>query len=128
MHLQQCSTHLGFLRLCRGAKRDFGKWHSDFLCHGANSFRKSNVLELLNEAEDVTGNATSETVVKLPRGMHRERGRLLLVKWAQPGIILRSRLAQLHVLANNADDVRLLLDGIGKVAGIRHDKCSLLKG
>src|SRR5581483_8484751 len=111
------------------AVRDFGKRHSDFLRHGANRFRESNVLEPLDEAEDVTGNATSETVVKLPRGVHRERGRFLLVKWAQPGIILRSRLAELHVLANNADDVRLLLNGVGKVAGIRHgSKCSLLKG
>ena len=33
----------------------------------------------------------------------------------------RARLAQLDVLAHNADDVSLLLDGGGKVARLRHE-------
>jgi hypothetical protein len=34
--------------------------------------------------------------------------------------ILRTALAQLDVLAHNADDVSLLLEGVRKIAWIRH--------
>ena len=45
-----------------------------------------------------------------PRGVHRERRRLFLMKRAQPLKVLRAALAQLDVLAHNADDVGLLLE------------------
>ena len=51
------------------------------------------------------------------RGMHRERRRLFLMEGAQPGKFCAPALAQLDVLAHNADDVGLLLDGAAKSPG-----------
>ena len=42
------------------------------------------------------------------------------MKRAQADEILRARLAQGDVLAHNADDVSLLLQGVRKIPGIRH--------
>src|SRR5271165_2854683 len=42
------------------------------------------------------------------------------MKRTQPGVVLRAGFAQLDVLAHNADDVSLLLDGARKIAGTRH--------
>lgn len=39
---------------------------------------------------------------------------------AQAGVILRSRFPQLDVLAHHTDDIRLLLQIVGKVSGIGH--------
>jgi hypothetical protein len=43
------------------------------------------------------------------------------VEGTQPGKILRSRLLQLYVFADNTDDIGLLLDGISKIPRIRHE-------
>ena len=39
---------------------------------------------------------------------------------AQALEVLRARFAQGDVLAHNADDVRLLLQGVRKIPGVRH--------
>lgn len=39
---------------------------------------------------------------------------------AKPGIVLRTSFLQLDVLAHNANDVGLLLDGIGEITRIGH--------
>src|SRR2546430_12335006 len=62
----------------------------------------------------------SETVKELPRGMHRERRRLLAMKRTQPRKILRPRLLQLDVIAHHADDIRLLLERVREIARVGH--------
>jgi hypothetical protein len=47
---------------------------------------------------------------KLPRGVHRKRRRLLGMKRTKPGEILRPSLLQLDVVADDPDDIRLLLE------------------
>lgn len=42
------------------------------------------------------------------------------MKWTQPSVVLRPRFAQLDVVTNDANNVRLLLDGICEIAGIGH--------
>ena len=43
------------------------------------------------------------------------------MKWAQAGIILRARLPQADVAADNADNVSLLLEGLREVVGKSHE-------
>jgi len=59
-------------------------------------------------------------VKELPRGMHRERRRLLAMKRTQPRKILRPRLLQLDVIADHANDVRLLLERVSEIARVSH--------
>ena len=42
------------------------------------------------------------------------------VKGTQAGVILSSGFAELDVVADNADDIRLLLYGVREIAGVRH--------
>jgi hypothetical protein len=51
--------------------------------------------------------------------MDRKRRRLLPMKWTQSDVV-RPRLAQLDVVADHADDVRLLLHRISEIARISH--------
>ena len=83
-----------------------------------DGFREGDVLDLLHEVEDVARCPAAEAVEELPRGVHRERRRLFLMKRAQALEVLRAALAQLDVLAHNADDVSLLLDGMRKSPGL----------
>ena len=43
------------------------------------------------------------------------------MEWAQPAEILRARLFQRDVIADDADDVRLLLHRICEITGLRHE-------
>ena len=89
--------------------------------HHPHGFGEGDVFDFLHEAEDVAGDAAAEAVKKLARGMDGERRGLLAVEWAQAGEILRARLLQLDVVADDADDIRLLLDRVCEVAGVRHE-------
>jgi len=53
--------------------------------------------------------------------MNRKRRRLLAMKRTQPGKILRSGFLELDVIANNADNVRLLSHRFFKVAERGHE-------
>jgi hypothetical protein len=57
---------------------------------------------------------------KLPRGVYGKRRRLLAMKRAQAGKVLRPGFFQLNVVADDADDIRLLLDRVREIAGIGH--------
>ena len=81
---------------------------------------KVDVFDFLHEAEDVSRNAASEAMKKLPRGVHRKRRSLLPMKRAKARIVLRPSLLQLDVIADDANDVRLLLDGVREIARVRH--------
>ena len=93
----------------------------------AHGFGEGDVFDFLDEAEDVAGHAAAEAVIKLARGMDGKRRRLFAVKRAKPGEVLRPGLLQLDVVADDADDVRLLLDRVREVAGVRHEWETLLR-
>ena len=82
MDLQQHGSQLRVFGFGFGTERLLGQRHSKLLRDRPHRLRKSNVLNFLNEAEDIARSLTAKAVVKLPRCMHRERWRLLLVKWA----------------------------------------------
>lgn len=48
-------------------------------------------------------------MIKLPRGVNRKRWRFLPVKRTEAGIVLRPSFLQLDVVADDADNIRLLL-------------------
>jgi hypothetical protein len=57
---------------------------------------------------------------ELARGVDGKRRRLLLMEGAEAGEVLRSGFFQLYVVAYNANDVRLLLDGICEITWVGH--------
>src|SRR5215813_15500834 len=63
---------------------------------------------------------------ELPRRVDRKRWRLLMVKGAQPAVILRARLLELHVVAHHADNVRLLPHRLFEVVKGGHEVKTLL--
>ena len=120
MNVEQHTAHLSFLRFRRTAVTRLGQRDAKFLRDRPHRLGERNVLDLLHEAENVSRQPASEAVIKLPRGMHGKRWRLLTVKGTKPGIILRPSLLQLDVVAHNADDVRLLLDRVREIPGVGH--------
>ena len=112
---------------CRACAGFFGRRVGD-LRHGdaellgdhAHGFGEGDVLDLLDEGENIASGVAAEAVKELVAGVNRERRSLFLVKRTKPGVVLRAGLAQLDVLAHDADDVGLLLDGGGEVAGLGH--------
>jgi hypothetical protein len=57
---------------------------------------------------------------ELARGVYGERRCFLAVERTQSGVILRPRALEANVLAYDADNIRLLLERLRKVSGIRH--------
>ena len=120
MNIEQHGAQPGFLGLCRTRERDLGQRNPQLLRHRSHRFGESNVLDFLHKAENIAGNSAAKAVIKLPRGVHRKRWCLLVMKGTEPGVVLRPRLLQLDVVADDANDVRLLLDGFLEVAGVGH--------
>ncbi len=120
MDVEQLSAKTGFLGFAGRRVARFGKGHAEFLRDQPNGFGESDVLDFLDEAENVPGNTAAEAVIELARGMDGERWRLFTVKWAEAGIVLCAGLLQLDVVADDADDVRLLFDRVREIAGVRH--------
>src|SRR5207302_7424772 len=102
-------------RRLRAAEFKLGKGHAQLLRHQPHRFRKSDVLDFLNEGEYVAGHAAAEAVKELPGGVHGERRRLLIVEGTKAREVLRARLLELDVIADNANDVGLLLERVFEV-------------
>jgi len=81
--------------------------HAEFLRDEADGLAECEVLYLLDELEDVARFSTAEAVIELLANVNGERRRLLFVEGTESLEVLRSRLAQLHVFADDANDVRL---------------------
>src|ERR1035438_577380 len=79
------------------------------------------VFDLLNEGKDVSRLAAAKAVKELARGMDGKRRRLLGMKGTEAGEILGSRFLQLDVVADDTDDVRLLLERLFEVVGGQHE-------
>ena len=59
-------------------------------------------------------------MVELARGVDGKGRSLFAVEGTEAGMILRSGLPQLDVVADDPDDVRLLLHRVCEIAGVRH--------
>src|SRR5262245_56780149 len=121
VHLDQFSALVRVLGFLFRAVLHFGQLDVELFRNQPDGFDKADVLDLLHETEYVARSATTETMVELPRSMHRERRRLLLMEGAKPGEILRAALLQLDVVANHADDIRLLSHCLFDIGDRRHE-------
>ncbi len=100
----------------------FGIGTPSFCAISRTASGKRNVLDLLDEAENVSRIPAAKAVKKLARSVDGERRRLLAMKRTQPGKVLRPRLPQFDVVAHDADDVRLLLERLLEVVGRGHER------
>jgi hypothetical protein len=76
----------------------------------AESGREVHAVPFHDEVEDVPSPAAAEALPGLSSGSHDERGRLLAVEGTEP-LPGGARLLEGHRLADDLDDVQLLLDG-----------------
>ncbi len=120
MHVEQLAAQTGFFRFARSRVRSLRQRDAHLLGDHPHGFREGDVFDFLHEAENVARHAAAKTVKKLPRGVHRKRRRFLPVERTQTGKVLRPRLLQLDVVADDADDIRLLFDRVCEIAGVRH--------
>ena len=82
---------------------------------GADGLGEADVLHLHDEGEDVAFFVAAEAVEVAVGGVDGEGAGLFFVEGAEAGVVLRAGLAQLDVVADDADDVGLLLDELGEV-------------
>src|SRR5271156_5432754 len=104
----------GFLRRGEFA---FRQRDAAFDGYGFYGFRKGDVFDFLDEGEDVSGLVTAKAVVELASHIDREGWALFRVEGAEAGVVLRAGALEAHVFADDLEDVRLLLYGLGEVVG-----------
>src|SRR5208337_404999 len=117
MHIKQRHAHLSVASLRRTGKTHLWHRHAQLLRDQPDRLRESDVFDLLDERKDISRLPAAEAVKELARSVHRKRRRLLGVKRTKPGKVLRPSLLQLDVIPDNADDIRLLLEGLFEVIG-----------
>ena len=83
----------------------------------ADGFGEADVLHLHDEGEDVAFFVAAEAVEVAVGGVDGEGAGFFLVEGAEAGVVLRAGFAELEVVADDADDVGLLFDGLGEVIG-----------
>jgi len=121
VYVEQAATMFGGACFFRRRVADLGHGDAQFFSHHSHGFGKGDVLDLLDESENISAGIAAKAVKELVSRVHGKRRGLFLVERAQPRVILRAGFPQLDVLAHNADDVGLLLDGAGEIAGLGHE-------
>src|SRR6202007_3164257 len=85
-----------------------------------HGFREGDVLNFLDKLENIAGLVAAEAVIELLDSVHGKRCCFLAVKRTRPRIVLRPSLLQLHVVADDADDIRLLLERLFEIVSGGH--------
>ena len=109
VQLHQQRPQLRGLCFFRRARAPLRQRHPDLVGHRPQRLREGEFVDLHHKLEDVAAHAAAEAVVELLDRMDGKRGGLLRVERAQTHEVLAC-LLQAHVVAHNADYVRLLLD------------------
>jgi hypothetical protein len=126
--IEELAAEAGLFGFAGRGVAGFGQRDAEFLCNQADGFGESDVLDFLDEAEDVAFFLASEAVVELLGGVDGKGRSFFAVKGAEAGVVLRAGFFELDVVADDADDVRLLLEGVGEVAGVGHFEAELSVG
>ena len=115
MQIEQLAALAALLRFFRRGEFPLGQRDAALLGDGFDCFGKADVVNLLHEGEDVARLVAAEAVVELACCVNGKRGRLFPVEGAKSDIVLPAGFLQRDVFADDADDVRLLLDELGEV-------------
>ena len=94
-----------------------------FCGDGADGLGEAEAIHFHDEGEDVALLMAAEAVVVAVGSVDGEGAGLFFMKRAEASVVLRAGLAQLEVVADDADDVHLLLDGLGEVVGHAKNEC-----
>src|SRR5581483_3319982 len=120
--IEQLAANLRIAGLSGTGVRQPRQRHATLLRNQADGLGEGDVFNFLNEGKYIAGRAATKAVKELTRGMHGKRCRLLAMKRTQPGIVLRPGLLKLDVIADDANDVGLLLQSLGEFKGRRHEE------
>jgi len=115
--VDELAAKAGFAGFFRRAELALRQRDSALGGDDADCLREADVLHLHDEGEDVAFLVAAEAVEVVVRCVDREGAGLFFVKGAEAGVVLRAGFAQLDVVADDADDVGLLLDGLCEVVG-----------
>jgi hypothetical protein len=115
VQLQNPPAQPALRRLFRRGELPFRQRDPALLRDDLHRFGEADLVDLLHELEDISRNPAAKAVIELARHVDGKRRRLLAMKRAQPLVVLRAAFLQRDVLADDADDVRLLLHALGKI-------------
>jgi len=115
--VDELAAGAGFAGLFGRAELALGEGDSTLGGYDADGLGEADVFELHDKGEDVAFFVAAEAVEVVVRRVDGERACLFFVKGAEAGVVLGAGFAQLDVVADDADDVCLLLDGLGEVVG-----------
>ena len=119
--VDELAAQAGFVGFFGGAELALGQRDAALGGDDADGFGEADVLHLHDEGEDVALFVAAEAVEVAVGGVDGEGAGLFFVEGAEAGVVLGAGFAQLDVVADDADDVGLLLDELGEVIG--HGRC-----
>ncbi len=115
--VDELAAQAGFAGLFGRGELALGQRDAGLGGDGADGFGEADVFDLHDEGEDVALLVAAEAVEVAVGGVDGEGAGLFLVEGAEAGVVLGAGFAQLHVVADDLDDVGLLLDELGEVVG-----------
>ncbi len=115
MQFEQFSALAILLGFFRGGEFPFRQRNACLLSHDFHGFGEADILDLLHEGENIAALVAAEAMVELTHRVDREGRGFLPVEGTQAGVVLPSGLLQRDVLADDADNVRLLLYELSEV-------------
>jgi hypothetical protein len=115
--VEELATEAGFVSFLGGAELPLGEGDAALGGDDADGLGEADVLHLHDEGEDVALFVAAETVEVAVGRVDGEGAGLFFVEGAEAGVVLGSGFAELEVVADDPDDVGLLLDELGEVIG-----------
>ena len=106
MQFEELGALAGLGGLLRGRELALGQRDASLLRDGADGLGEGEAVHLHDEGEDVALLVAAEAVVVAVGGVDGEGAGPLLVEGAEAGVVLGAGLAQLEVVADDADGFR----------------------
>jgi len=115
--IDELAPDAGFAGLFGRGELALGKRDAGLLGDGTDGLGKGDVFELHDEGEDVAFFVAAEAVEVAVGGVDGEGASLLFVEGTEAGEVLGAGFAKTDEVADDLDDVGLLLDEMGEVVG-----------
>ena len=115
--VDELAADAGFAGFFGRGELALGKRDAGLGGDGADGLGEAEAFHLHDEGEDVAFFVAAEAVEVAVGGVDGEGAGLFLVEGAEAGVVLGAGFAQLDVVADDLDDVDLLLDELGEVIG-----------